>query len=120
MINRTVIAAAALLLSAGVAAAACTGDPRLAMAPAAQAGEMELRPAQIEYLRRLYVDLRKNAYGTCARNDALDPMAADQRCFRDTLRRLVVDAGDPSLARYHAFIEGIERPSIEGIERPSG
>lgn len=111
MINRTVIAAAALLLSGGVAAAAFAGEPRLAKAPAEQAGEMELRPAQIEYLRRLYVDLRKNAYGTCARNDALGPMAADQRCFRDTLRRLVVDAGDPSLARYHGFIEGIERPS---------
>ncbi len=111
MINRIVIAAAALLLSAGVAAAACTGDPRLAMAPADQAGEMELRPAQIEHLRRLYIDLRKNAYDTCIRNDALAPMAADQRCFRDTLRRLVADAGDPSLARFHAFIEGIERPS---------
>ncbi len=111
MINRTVIAAAALLLSTAAAAAAGAGDAPLAMAPVDQAEVDELRPAQIERLRRAYIELRKNAYDTCARNDDLGPMAADQRCFRDTLRRLVVDAGDPSLARYHAFIEGIEGPS---------
>ncbi len=109
MINRTVIAAAALLLSA--AAAAYAEDAPLAMAPVDQAGEDELRPAQIERLRRRYIELRKNAYDTCARNHDLGRMAADQRCFRDTLRRLVADAGDPSLARYHAFIVGIEGPS---------
>ncbi len=112
MINRTVIAVAALLLlSSAAAAAACTGDAWLAMAPVDQASEDELRPAQIERLRRPYIEMRKDAYCACARNDALGTMAADQRCFRDTLRRLVADAGDPSLARYHAFIEGIERPS---------
>ncbi len=111
MINRTVIAAAALLLSAAAAEGACPGNAQLAMATVDYADESELRPAQSERLRWLYVGLRKSAYDRCARNHELGPMACKERCFRDTLRRLVAGAGDPSLARYHAFIEGIERPS---------
>lgn len=112
MINRTVIAAAALLLlSAAGAEGACPGDAQLAMTAVDTADQGELRPAQIERLRNLYVGLRKNAYDRCARNDDVTPMAAKERCFQDILRRLVADVGDPSLTRYHFYIDGIARPS---------
>ena len=111
MINRTVIAAAALLLSAAAAEGACPGNAQLAMAAVDTADEGELRPAQIERLRNLYIDLRKSAYDRCARNDDLAAMAAKERCFQDTLRRLVAELDDPSLTRYHLYIDGIAKPS---------
>ena len=119
MINRTVIAAAALLLSVAAAEGAGPGDAQPATAAVDTADEGELRPAQIERLRILYIDLRKSANDRCARRHALGAMAAKERCFhdtlrrcfQDTLRRLVADVGDPSLTRYHLYIDGIARPS---------
>ncbi len=111
MIYRTVIAAAALLLSAAAAEGAGPGNAQPPMAAVDTADEGELRPAQIERLRNLYIDLRKSAYDRCARRHALGAMAAKARCFQDTLRRLVADVGDPSLTRYHLYIDGIARPS---------
>ena len=111
MINRKVIAAAALLLSAAAAEGARPANAQLAMTAVDTAEQGELRPAQIERLRNRYVGLRKNAYDRCASHGDVAAMAARERCFQDTLRRLVADVGDPSLTRYHLYIGGIARPS---------
>ena len=105
-----------LVLTGSAAFATCTDLTQVAVAEPglvvddASPPPMALHPAVVQHLRKVYIGLRQTAYDACIGVARADATPEQEQCFVAELDCLVQRDGDPSLARYHAYIRDINQP----------